>query len=46
MGYTICSNSRVDGIVEDVATHIFLTTLGGTVGEGVDWSGKSGDVRR
>ena len=46
VGCTTYYDARVDGIVEDVATQIFLTTLGGTVGEGVDWSGKSGDVRR
>ena len=39
VGYTTCSNARVDGIVEDVATSMLATTLGGTVGEGVDWSG-------
>ena len=36
---TTCSDARVDGIVEDVATSMLATTLGGTMGEGVDWSG-------
>ena len=36
VGYTTCSDARVDGIEEDVATSMFSTTLGGTVGEGVD----------
>ena len=45
VGCTTYSDARVDGIVEDVATSMLATTLGGTVGEGVDWSGRSGDVR-
>ena len=44
MGWTTYSNARVDGIVEDVATLTLATKLGGTVREGVDWSGRSGDV--
>ena len=44
VGCTTCSDSRVDGIVEDVATSMLATTLGGTEGEGVDWIGRSGDV--
>ena len=44
MGWTTCSDARVDGIAEDVATLTLDTTLGGTVGEGMDWSGRSGDV--
>ena len=39
-------DSWVDGIAEDVATSTLATKLGGTVREGVDWSGRSGDVRR
>ena len=44
VGWTSCYDARVDGIVEDVATLMLATTIGGTVGEGVDWSGRSGDV--
>ena len=36
VGCTTCSDSRVDGIAEDVSTSMLDTTLGGTVGEGVD----------
>ena len=39
VGCTTCSDARVDGTVEDVATSMLATTLGGTVGEGMDWSG-------
>ena len=46
MGWTTCSDSRVDAIAEDVATSTLATTLGGTVGEGVVCSGRSGDVRQ
>ena len=46
VGWTTFYDDRVDGIVEDVATSTLATTLGGMVGEGMDWSGKSGDVRR
>ena len=46
MDWKTYSDPRVDGIAEDVATLTLDTTLGGTVGEGVDWSGRSGDVRR
>ena len=46
VGCTTCSDSRVDGIAEDVATSMLDTKLGGTMGEGVDWSGRSGGVRR
>ena len=46
VGCTTCSDARVDDIVEDVSTSMLDTTLGGTVGEGVDWSGRSGDVWR
>ena len=45
VGCTTCFDARVDGIAEDVATSILATTLGGTVGEGVDWSGRNGDVQ-
>ena len=38
VGCTTCFDARVDGIAEDVATSMLATTLGGTVGEGVDWS--------
>ena len=46
VGCTTYSDARLDGIAEDVATSMLATTLGGTVGEGMDWSGKSGDVKR
>ena len=46
VGWTTCSDARVDGIVEDVATSMLSKKLGGMVREGMDWSGKSGDVRR
>ena len=36
MGSTTCSDARVDGIAEDVATSMLDTTPGGTMGEGVD----------
>ena len=36
VGCTTRSDARVYGIVEDVATSMLDTTLGGTVGEGVD----------
>ena len=39
VGWKTCSDARVDGIVEDVATLMLATTLGGIVGEGMDWSG-------
>ena len=45
VGWTTFFNSRVDGIVEDVATLTLATKLGGMVREGMDWSGQSGDVR-
>ena len=45
VGQTTYFDARVDGIVEDVATSTLATKLEGMVGEGVDWSGKSGDVR-
>ena len=32
VGYTTCSNVRVDGIVENVATSMLATTLGGMLG--------------
>ena len=35
-GCTTCSDVRVDGIAEDVATLMLATTLGGTMEEGVD----------
>ena len=44
MGRITFSNARMDGIAKDVTTSNLATTLGGTVGEGMDWSGKSGDV--
>ena len=46
VGCTTCSDARVDGIVEDVATSMLTTKLGGTVGEGMDWSRRSGYVRQ
>ena len=46
MGWKTYSNARVDGIVEDVATSNLDTKLGGIVREGLDWSERSGDVRR
>ena len=45
VGWTTYSDSRVDGTAEDVATLTLATKLGGTVREGVEWSGRSGDVR-
>ena len=36
VGCTTYSDSRVDVIVKDVSTSMLDTTLGGTVGEGVD----------
>ena len=36
VGYTTYSDARVDGIAHDVATLMLATTLGGTVGEGLD----------
>ena len=36
VGCTTYSDARVDGIAEDVATLMLATTLGGTVGEGMD----------
>ena len=46
LGCTTCSDARVDGIAEDVTTSMLSTTLGGMMGEGMDWSGRSSDVRR
>ena len=34
MGWTTCSNARVDGKAEDVATSTLATELGGTVRDG------------
>ena len=45
VGWTTCSDARVDGIVDDVAKSKLDTTLRGMVREGMDWSGRSGDVR-
>ena len=45
-GCTTCSDARVGGIAKDVSTYKLATKIGGTVGEGMDWSGRSGDVRR
>ena len=36
VGCITYSDARVDGIAEDVATSMLATTLGGTVGEGMD----------
>ena len=44
VGWTTCSDARLDGIEEDVAMSTLATKLGGMVGEGVDWSGISGDA--
>lgn len=48
VGWTTCSDARVDGIGEDVATSMVATPLRGTVEEGgvakggMDWGGRSG----
>ena len=44
MGCTTCSDARVDGIEKGIATSTLDTKLGVMVREGMDWSGKSGDV--
>ena len=44
MGWTTCSNAMVDGIAKDVATSTLDTKIGGTVREGMESSGRSGDV--
>ena len=52
MGWTTCSDARVDGIAEDVATSTLATQQGGMMTEGdtvegsVELSGRSGDVGR
>ena len=46
MGWKTCSNARVDGLVEDVATSTLDEKLGGVVGEGVYWSGRSCDLQQ